>query len=214
MPESILIKYNHTMNKESRSYADAVSQQIFADKIERSRSYVRKLIKEGKIPVDKNGKISMSEGLKAWMNLKKLSSKKAKPQITPEKTVVLPDDDSEGDLALDDEAELKAMIDQDPIEAFNRMRCLETAYKAKLKKLEYQEEAKQLYRFEDICRDLSEVFTVIRGELLAIPQRVAGRCEGRDTREIEEILDNEINSALEHIQKSTFAEKCTRSSSS
>ena len=115
---------------------------------------------------------------------------------------------------VDDEAELKAMIDQDPIEAFNRMRCLETAYKAKLKKLEYQEEAKQLYRFEDICRDLSEVFTVIRGELLAIPQRVAGRCEGRDTREIEEILDNEINSALEHIQKSKFAEKCPRSSSS
>ena len=178
MPESILIKYNHAMNKESRSYADAVSQQIFADKIERSRSYVRKLIKEGKIPVDKNGKISMSEGLKAWMNLKKSSSKKSKPQIAPEKPVILPDDDSEGDLALD------------------------------------EEEAKQLYRFEDICRDLSEVFTVIRGELLAIPQRVAGRCEGRDTREIEEILDNEINSALEHIQKSKFAEKCTSSSSS
>ena len=196
-------------------YKDAVSQQIFANKIEKSRSYLRGLIDKGIIPVDKNGKISMSEGLKAWMDFKKTAPKNSKPQVTPKKkTVILPDDDSEGDLALDDEAELNAMIDRDPVETFNRMRCLETAYKAKLKKLEYQEEAKQLYRFEDICRDLSEVFTVIRGELLAIPQRVAGRCEGRDTREIEEILDNEINSALEHIQKSKFAEKCTRSSSS
>ena len=102
---------------------------------------------------------------------------------------------------------LQAMIDADPIDTYNRMRCLETAYKAKLKKLEYQEEAKQLYRVEEIRRDLLEVFTKIRGELLSIPQRVAGRCEGRDTREIEEILDNEINAALEHIQKSKFSEE-------
>lgn len=206
------------MDKSSEYYADAVSQQLFADKIERSRAYVRKLINDGKIPVDKNGKISMSEGLKAWAKLKKSAIKKApsKKAVT-EKPIILPNDDEEdreGDLALDDEAELKAMIDNDPIEAFNRMRCLETAYKAKLKKLEYQEESKQLYRFEDICRDLAEIFTVIRGELLAIPQRVAGRCEGRDTREIEEILDNEINAALEHIQKSKFAQKCRGTSSS
>lgn len=187
-------------------YNDAVSQQVFADKIERSRAHVRNLIEQGVITVDKNGKISMSQGL-ASVNAyrQKALTNKERPQ--KKKNKALPDEDAEGDLALNDDKALQAMIDADPIDTYNRMRCLETAYKAKLKKLEYQEEAKQLYRVEEIRRDLLEVFTKIRGELLSIPQRVAGRCEGRDTREIEEILDNEINVALEHIQKSKFSEE-------
>lgn len=188
------------------TYADVVSQQTFADKIGRSRALVRKLIKSGVIPIDTNGKISMSEGLKAWQAHRKTDSVPVKSKRSAAKTP-LPEEDAEGDLALDDDKRLQKMINDDPIETYNRMRCLETAYKAKLKKLEYQEESKQLYRIEEICKDLSEVFSIIRGELLSIPQRAAGRCEGRDTREIEEIIESEINAALEHIQQSKFAPK-------
>lgn len=60
---------------------------------------------------------------------------------------------------------------------------------------------KRLIPIERINYDAEEFVTLIRSKLITIPSRVATVCEGCTARDIEEIIDIEINKALEELQK-------------
>lgn len=67
--------------------------------------------------------------------------------------------------------------------------------------MKVDEMEKRLIPIERINHDAEEIGTLIRSKLITIPSRVATVCEGRTARDIEEIIDIEINKALEELQK-------------
>ena len=68
-------------------------------------------------------------------------------------------------------------------------------------KMKVDEMEKRLIPVERVNHDAEEIGTLIRGKLITIPSRVATICEGRTARDIEEIIDEEINKTLEELQK-------------
>lgn len=184
-------------------YSDLVSAEAFGKKIGRSRSTVRRYIEEDRLP-SVDGKVPMKAGLEAWQRIldEQTGPAAGRPKTlpvtgaTPEGMIIDSDDpDDDSDIL-----ELEAMVAVDPLSAYNQAKALETIYKARERKLIVRQKTGELIEIEEAQRQFGEIVTQIRGVMLSIPQRAAGRCEKRSMREIEDILEDEINSALEEIR--------------
>ena len=92
-------------------------------------------------------------------------------------------------------------IDSNPGQVLNSAKAYLTALQVQEQKMKVDEMEKRLIPIERINHDAEEIGTLIRSKLITIPSRVATVCEGRTARDIEEIIDIEINKALEELQK-------------
>ena len=74
------------------------------------------------------------------------------------------------------------------------------SYLAHLAELEYKEKERQLIRVEDVLKVIDTAATSCREHLMGIPGRFASIFASEtDARTIEEELDAEIRTALQHI---------------
>jgi hypothetical protein len=90
-------------------------------------------------------------------------------------------------------------------EQFNKARTAEKMFQAKLRELEFKEKQGDLLKITEVEIDAQATAAELMDKLRSLPPRIAGLCEGRPAREIEGIIDAEINDALATLQKSRFA---------
>ena len=150
-----------------------------------ARSVVRSLGFQSSIPLE--------AGFKAYDKIVKETEAKRR------KVEALPDDDNAPMAG----AMNKAM---NVTEAFNKARLAEKTYQAKLKELEYKLKHGELVERTRVIEDAQATGALLREQLMSIPVRYSGLCEGRTARDIEEILEGAINDALKALQKSEFIE--------
>ncbi|WZL14723.1 terminase small subunit [Vibrio phage vB_VpaM_XM1] len=203
--------------------SELLSQRQFAEKIGRSHVWVSKLVKQGKLPLV-NKKIPLEEGLKAYEASQQLgyegnrehaekqrtaSTKKTKPkpktkekkeEPKQEQSFDIPDDDdilpSTGTVSVDKVAQM-----------FNRAKLAEKTFQAKLKEMDFKEKQGHLLPKEVVEADAAATAEELRGLLFSISPRIAPICEGKPAREIEVIIENAINEALQALKKSRFGNK-------
>lgn len=159
---------------------DTMGVREFARQIGKSHTWVRKLIKTGVIPSNPDGTLSGNLAFPAYDKFIKGGNQDDAPMSEP--------------IA-------KAM---NVSEAFNKARLAEKTYQAKLKEIEYKLKRGDIVERDVVVQDAHKCAAAVRGQLMALPVRVSGLCEGRSSREIEEILEDALNEALAEFQKSEF----------
>lgn len=172
-----------------------VSQAEFARQVGVTAQRINKLVKDGRIPVNADKKIPIKAGFKAFDKIQK--NAKAFKEIYSK--TILPEDDN----APMSGSTSKAM---NVTEAFNKARLAEKTYQAKLKEIEYKLKTGELVESQKVRADAQATASALRDRLMSTPVRIAGLCEGRTAREIEEIIEDALNEALSLFQKSEFIE--------
>lgn len=173
-----------------------VSKSEFARRKGISPAMVTKLCASGRIPVLKSGKLDFDTASAAYEASKQvgreasaINGKKGHRSTEPE----LPGDDAGlagGSTAV--------------AAQFNKAKTAEKVYQAKLKKLEYKEKEGSLIAKDTVADDAFLAANELRSRLFSIAPRAAPRCEGKTAREIERIIEDEINFALQALQESRF----------
>lgn len=154
---------------------DSISARGFAKQIGKSHVWVLKLVKEGVIPRNEDGTIPLKAGLEAYMKTQEGKG---------------------GDTDVEGAVNVNA--------AFNKVKLAKETYSARLKELDYKARKGELLERDQVCAEAAKLAENLRGKLFAIPVRVSGLCEGRTSREIEEIIENAINEALKELQKCEY----------
>lgn len=198
--------------------SELLSQRAFAKEIGRSHVWVSKLVKQGKIPLV-DGKIPRAEGMKAFEASQQLgyeanrelneknrkAAPKKKPAAKKKKAEPAVDDQA---FTIPDEDTLPATgtISVDKVAAaFNKAKLAEKTYQAKLRELEFKEKQGLSISKEAVEADAANTAEELRGLLFSIGPRIAPICEGKEAREIEGIIEDAINEALQALNKSRFA---------
>lgn len=192
-------------------YTDTISQQKLADTLGISRVEVRRLTEKGIFILDEHKKLSLSQAKDAYEvyhrnveaeNLSKLkkSAKKALEGIDPV-------DPISADFAEVYERWI-ANVDDDPLSVLNAARAYLTAIQTKQEKIKLDALERKLIPVEEVNADAEQVGNLIRTKLTTLPSRVSTMCEGRTARDIEEILSDEINNALEELHKLFIKQIC------
>lgn len=83
---------------------------------------------------------------------------------------------------------------------FNKAKTAEKIYQAKLKRLEFEEKEGSLIAKDAVRDDAFLAANELRSRLFSIAPRAAPRCEGKTAVEIERIIEDEINFALQALQ--------------
>lgn len=186
------------------SATDGLTQAGLARALGISRAQARLLLAKGVFKADEHGKISLSEAKKAYSeyqsSLKKGKSersRKAAGKLLEAIGTEIPDDSDFKEVYR----RWMASVESDPIGVLNAAKAYLTALQVQEQKLKVDEQEKRLIPVERVNHDAEEIGTLIRSKLITIPSRVSTICEGRTARDIEEIIDIEINKALEELQK-------------
>ncbi len=183
-------------------YTDGLSVTAMAKNMGVSRAYMRQLVDKGIFVLDEHKKLSLSECKKYWAEhkAKQETATKAKAQVKAEQYLkdvanVMPEDFKK---VYDDWIK---QIKSDPIEVLNAAKAYLTVLQVKAEKLKLDELEGRLFSIERINADAEKIGAMVRSKLITIPARVATVCEGRTARDIEEIIEDEINNALDEMQK-------------
>ncbi|EHC60486.1 hypothetical protein LTSEINV_1408 [Salmonella enterica subsp. enterica serovar Inverness str. R8-3668] len=159
---------------------------------------VTKLCNSGRIPVLKSGKLDFDKASEAYESSRQVgrevsASNGKKTRGSSSEQPELPPDDAGlagGSTAV--------------AAQFNKAKTAEKVYQAKLKKLEFEEKQGSLIAKDVVTDDAFVAANELRSRLFSIGPRAAPRCEGKPAREIERIIEDEINFALQALQDSRF----------
>lgn len=176
----------------------AISKSEFARRLGISPAMVTKLCRSGRIPVMKNGKLDFEKASAAYEETRQVgrevSAENGKKGHKSVEQPELPSDDA--GLAGGGTPGVAAQ--------FNKAKTAEKIYQAKLKKLEYEEKEGSLIAKDVVADDAFLAASELRSRLFSIAPRAAPRCEGKSAREIERIIEDEVNFALQALQDSKF----------
>lgn len=209
------------------SKSKGVSRRQFAKHIGRSHVWVSRLVNEGKIPLNANGQIPLEEGLKAYeesqqvgydgnrahgenqrrkaaANRKGEDSPKKIEQKAPKNVTHISEAKKRADSSLASVPGTGGSVDKINA-AYNRARLAEKTFQAKMKELEYKEAQGLLIPLADVEKDAQEAAAAVRERLMSMAPRIAPLCEGRTAREIEPIIEDAVNEALQALRRSRFA---------
>lgn len=184
---------------------DLISQSALARNLGISRASVRTLIDKGIFKIcNERGMVRLQDSKKAYeqyqntvkSTAKTKSRKNALKQIDKIQSII--EDKEEFEKVF---KEWITQIEDDPIAVMNSAKAYLTALQTKEQKMKVDEAEKRLIPIERIHHDAEEAASLIRSKLITIPSRVATICEGRSARDIEEIIEDEINSSLAELQK-------------
>ncbi|EED9388539.1 hypothetical protein AAA63_004305 [Salmonella enterica subsp. enterica] len=175
-----------------------VSKSEFARRKGISPAMVTKLCNSGRIPVLKSGKLDFDKASEAYESTRQVgrevsASNGKKTRGSSSEQPELPPDDAGlagGSTAV--------------AAQFNKAKTAEKVYQAKLKKLEFEEKQGSLIAKDAVADDAFVAANELRSRLFSIGPRAAPRCEGKPAREIERIIEDEINFALQALQDSRF----------
>lgn len=156
----------------------AISQRGFAKEIGKSPTWVNKLISEGILPRNNDGSLPYEEALAAY-----------KSHIAKRKGA-----DETKEIINDASMNINAAI--------NKVKLAKETYNARLKELEYKMRKGELLEKDFVVAEAARMAEAVRNKLLSLPARVAALCENRTSREIEGIIENEINEILGEFKNS------------
>lgn len=183
---------------------DTVTRRALAAEIGKSHVWVVKLIKEGVIPVNADGTIphrAALEAYAAWKEGRSDSTGVAAPKRRgrpPKK---------QNQKKQDKPAEPQAVPMADIDEAvnvgmtYNKAKAKKEAATASIRTLEYLKLKGELVEKKEVEQMAMSLAEKVRGKLMTVGVRIAGLCEGRTAREIEELIDTEINAAMADLRK-------------
>lgn len=204
-----------------------VSQREFARRVGRSHVWVNRLVKEGRLPANEKRKIPLEAGLKIFESAfqttdpstaihnekqRREGAKKAPAKKKPAKEAAT----KKASLPKAKAPEESITVTPPPSadvgrvaninEQYSRAKLARETYNAKITELKYKEAAGQLIPIEQVHSDAAKTGAEVRERLFGIAPRVAGLCEGKTAREIERIIDEEINDALSALKRSRFSD--------
>lgn len=176
----------------------AVSKSEFARRKGISPAMVTKLCSAGRIPVLKNGKLDFDTASAAYEATRQVGREVSAENGKRGRGVSseLPD------LPADDAG--LASGTTGVAAQFNKAKTAEKIYQAKLKQLEFEEKKGSLIAKDVVTDDAFLAANELRSRLFSIAPRAAPRCEGKSARDIERIIEDEINFALQALQGSRF----------
>lgn len=110
------------------------------------------------------------------------------------------------DISNDEAAEILKRKDEavNVNSSINKVKLADMTFKAKTRELEYKEKAGDLIKKDDVAKEAQWLAEQVKSKLMAIPPRISTLCEGRVSREIEEIISDAINDALRELQKCKY----------
>lgn len=156
-----------------------VSQAEFAAAIGKSRQYVHKLVKAGKLPVADDGNLD--------------------PDIC--KAVLAQMRDPARTLAAQNKG-LAALLDDEPDDAvpattYNQAALIHKLAQGQMMQLQLRKEAGELVEKAEVEREGFDCSRIVRDRMMALPQEVAGELVGMtDEAQIRLYLKNKIRDAL------------------
>lgn len=200
-----------------------ISAYEFAKYAGVSQALVSRLKKSGELPSNEDGTIPLKAGLIIIKKREKTKAKKTPPRagegkttrkkttpkkVAPKKSAAakkapvqeLPDDEEERDAGFAPAIGQAVNIQT----AYNKARLAEKTYQAKLREVEYKLKRGELIERAEVVADAAAVAAEVRERLLTIPVRVSVLCERRTARDIESILTDAINEALQSLNKTAF----------
>lgn len=184
--------------------SDSVSQMALAKNLSVSRIEVRRLTEKGIFVADEHKRFNLAECKQAYEDYLKTVDESKRNKLRKDALNVLDKLPTDPD-ASDDFKEVYqrwiSQVDVDPIGVLNASKAYLTALQAKEQKLKLDELEGRLYSVDRINADAERAGELVRSKLITIPSRVATMCEGRTARDIEEIITDEINKALEEMRR-------------
>ena len=184
-----------------------VSVREFARQVGRDQALILRLLKRGVLPQNEDGTIPLADGLAAFeaydtspKNKGGRPKKGAKKENANRKDKLPQETDTPQPVVS--ATQRKAAISMNA--AINKVKLADAAYKAKIRKQEYEVKSGELLRRDEVVAEMQWLAEQVKTKLLAIPPRISAICEGRLAREIEEIIENAINSALKELQKCKY----------
>lgn len=191
-----------------------VSQREFARRVDRSPSYINRLVHNGMIPLDRERmKIPWEEGHAAFLaaaqpgydRIREIhAEERARRENKPRKggKEHMPRNHKSigvdmGDGKLRTEAEVNF--------EYSRARAIEKTANAQIKLLELKVRKEELIEKRDVIMDAADTAAELRSLLLTIPSSVAPTCEGKSARQIEAIIEGAIVRAMQSLQNSIYA---------
>ena len=181
---------------------DVVTRRALGAEIGKSHVWVTKLIKAGVIPVNDDGTIPHRAALEAYAAWKEGRSDSS-GVAAPKKRGRPPKKQNQKITAQEPQPVAMADID-DAVSVgmtYNKAKAKKEAATANLRTLEYLKLKGELVEKKEVELMAMQLAERVRGKLMTVGVRVAGLCEGRTAREIEEIIDTEINSAMAELRK-------------
>lgn len=175
-----------------------VSKSEFARRKGISPAMVTKLCRSGRIPMLKSGKLDFDKASAAYE-----ASRQVGREVSAENGKRGHGISSEQPELPADDAGLAGGTSGVAVQ-FNKAKTAEKIYQAKLKRLEFEEKEGSLIAKDAVRDDAFLAANELRSRLFSIAPRAAPRCEGKTAREIERIIEDEINFALQALQESRF----------
>ena len=181
---------------------DTVTRRALADEIGKSHVWVVKLIKEGVIPVNDDGSIPHRAALEAYAAWKEGRPDKA-GVAAPKRRGRPPKKQNQKNTEQESRPVVMADIDEavNVGMSYNKAKAADKTYSAQLKGLEYKKRKGELVEKKEVEQLAMALAEKVRGKLMTVGVRIAGLCEGRTAREIEELIDTEINAAMADLRK-------------
>lgn len=191
-----------------------LSQSDFARHIGRSRQYVHKLVRAGKVDVGPDGLIdavAAVERLKAMADPARQLAQENAGATNPEGRVPV----SHGSLPLsgaaghgpvhddpveDDDVVESAAVRERKVGDYSRAATVQKTFQAKMAQMEYERAAGNLVSKADVEKEAFDCARATRERLMSIPQEVCGPLVMmKDEREIAVFLRNKIRDALMEV---------------
>lgn len=169
-----------------------LSQRAFAALPEVGVSHVRinKLIKEGRLPTNADGKIPKSKGVEAWKTCRVIGfekagaagakfggakSKKQQEETNPE----------QGNFT----------------ERLNKAKTIKEEALAEHKKLELSILKRDHILISEVKEEAQKLAAMIRQKIIAVAPIIGVNAEGKNSNQIQRIVEIELNEALKDLQK-------------
>lgn len=156
-----------------------VSRREFGARIHVTPTQVSGLIKAGVLPVNESGDVALEAGIAAWEEYIKGNKRRGMAYKK-----------SRNNLTDGDRRE--------------QAKTLKILSEAQLKAIELKEKEGKVFSKEDIEADAHRAGAELMSRLFSIPPRIAVLCEGRNAREIQTIIEDALNEALEALHTSRF----------
>jgi len=160
-----------------------ITQTAFAKIINKTKSAVSQLVRDGKLPVD-GKKIVMPDAERAYHLLKSglgLAAAAAAPEVLEPGQFPIK---SDGDASMQDLLNAKV----------KKENALGDLHDVNLKKIQGN-----LISLDDVCKAVTSVGEIVRNELINLPTKIASTLVDLTATEIQYALDDAINEILTNL---------------
>lgn len=185
-----------------------LSQRAFAALPEVAVSHVRinKLIKEGRLPINENGKIPKQKGIEAWKNCRVAGFEKAAKagakfggyHKTTKNNGPARSLDDDYDPDADDDADLN---DPQWTPRLNKAKAIVQEQLAIKRKFENEVEQGKYVLKSEVRQEASHLASEIKQALISIAPIIAVTAEGKKALQIQKIVEKNLNEVLRQLQK-------------